>query len=114
MKRKGLLGWLAFFFFLGVFAALALFIFLYFFKYHVTMMMIDFYFWNKEYDIPLALFSADIKNSGRYESSEVFLSRLYYADVLGYSDEYKKPERGIKSNLGRVVERCLSIHANPQ
>ncbi|MDI6825826.1 MAG: hypothetical protein QMD36_01365 [Candidatus Aenigmarchaeota archaeon] len=80
MRKKGLIGWLAFFFFLGVFVALFLFIFLYFFKYHVTMMMIDYYFWNKEYDIPLALLSTDIynTNSEKYESSIVALNKIHY------------------------------------
>ena len=80
MGRKGFIGWLVAVFAMGIFAALFSFIFLWSFKYHITMMMIDYYFWNKEYDIPLALLSMDVKNtvSEKYESSVIALNKIHY------------------------------------
>ena len=102
MRRKGLIGWLVASFFIGVFAAIALIIFITQFKYHVTMAMVDYYFWNKEFDIPLALFSTDIKieNSEKYESSTVFLNKLYYADV-----PHKDKEEELKNKLKPILDK---------
>ena len=92
-KAKGFLGAFIIDFAIAVFVVLAVFIFVYCFKIHITQAMVDYYMWNKEFDIPMALFSVDVKEVGspKIESSAVFLSRLYYATVLGENkDELKK------------------------
>jgi hypothetical protein len=62
--------------------------------------MVDYYMWNKEFDIPMALFSIDVKEvDSKIESSAVFLSRLYYATVLGEN----KVE--LKKQLNTILDR---------
>ena len=106
MRKKGFVGWLAVFFAIGAFVALFLFIFLYFFKFHVTMMMVDFYFWNKEYDIPMALFSTDIdtdtsEDGENFESSVIVLNKMRYG-MYTDSDEDSEMNQ-IKGQLRDVI-----------
>jgi hypothetical protein len=82
-KSKGILGGLLAEFAVAVFVVLFVIIFIFCFKIHVTQSMVDYYLWNKEYDIPLALFSIDINE----ESSAMALNRVFYKNKFGY-DEY--------------------------
>ena len=99
-RRKGLIGWAVGCFAAGIFATLFLFIFLYSFKYHITMIMVDYYFWNKEYDIPLALFSTDVDGV----SSIVAMNKVHYDGVL--TEDYKS----LKTELNNIVESWFGEH----
>jgi len=105
MGEKGQIGLLTAFIAGGVFVALFLFIFLYCFKYHITMMMIDYYLWNREYDIPLALFSTDINTNPdgdeKYESSVVVLNKIYYGKYAD-SDEDSEMNK-VKGELRDII-----------
>ena len=85
-KAKGFLGGLVIEFAIAVFVVLAVLIFVYCFKIHITQAMVDYYLWGKENDIPMALFSSDING----ESSAVALNRIFYNKKNGRDyDEWK-------------------------
>ena len=102
-KLKGQFGGLIGEFAIAVFVVLFVIIFIVAFKIHVTQAMVDYYLWNKEYDIPMALFSIDVDKDPtektEYESSVIFLSRLHYADVLG------EDENTLQNQLNPILDR---------
>jgi hypothetical protein len=103
MIKKGQFGGLIGEFAIAVFVVLFVIIFIVAFKIHVTQAMVDYYLWNKEYDIPMALFSIDVDKDPtektEYESSAIFLSRLHYADIL---DEDKT---SLKNQLNPILDK---------
>lgn len=92
MKKKGQFDLLATFS-IAAFIVLFVVIFILAFKIHVTQTMIDYYLWNKEYDIPMALFSVDIND----ESSAIALNRAFYNSKFGgnYNDWIQQTETTI-------------------
>jgi len=86
-KKKGLLGGLIIPFLIALSVVLAVLIFLFNFKIHVIQTMVDFYLWAKQYNIPMVLFSVDIKDEDMdsSESFVVFFSKIY----RGIYDEKK-------------------------
>jgi len=102
-KLKGQFGGLIGEFAIAVFVVLFVIIFIVAFKIHVTQAMVDYYLWNKEYDIPMALFSIDVDKDPtektEYESSAIFLSRLHYADVLG------EDKNALRNQLNPILDR---------
>lgn len=104
-KKKGFWGGLIAEFAFAIFLVLFVLIFLFNFKYHLTLVMIDYYSWNKQYDIPMALFSTDIKDdSGNYESSVVVLNKIHY----GMYTEDEMDE--VEDELERVVSVWYGEH----
>jgi len=83
-KKKGFITFFIMEFAVAVFAVLFVIIFILSFKIHVTQSMVDYYLWSKENDIPMALFSADIKD----DSSAVALNKIFYngKDGKNYGD----------------------------
>jgi hypothetical protein len=71
---KGFFTGLIIDFAIAVFVVLFVIIFIFAFKVHITQAMVDYYLWGKENDIPMSLFSSDIKG----ESSAVALNRIFY------------------------------------
>lgn len=98
-KTKGQFGGLLAEFVIAAFIVLFVIIFITSFKIHVTQAMIDYYFWGKEYNIPLALLSTDIdiKDENRFESSIVIFNKIRY-----FKDEGLK--ENLRNNLRNVIE----------
>jgi hypothetical protein len=90
--KKGIIAGILGPYIVSAFIIAAILIFLYQFKYHMSQLMVDYYLWGKEFNIPMALFTTDI----REQSSAVALSKIVYK--VG-SDQDK-----IKSELNEVVD----------
>jgi hypothetical protein len=94
-KVKGQFGGLIGEFAIAVFIVLFVIIFIVAFKIHVIQAMVDYYLWGKEYDIPMALFSIDVKGN----SSVIALSRIIHEDKL------EEDSHELKVEIKNIVDR---------
>jgi hypothetical protein len=90
--RKGIIAGILGPYIAAAFIIAAILIFMYQFKYHISQMMVDYFLWGKEFNIPMALFTTDIKG----ESSVTTLSKIVY-HVGNYQN--------LKDELNTIVDQ---------
>ena len=90
--RKGIIAGILGPYIAAVFIIAAILIFMYQFKYHISQMMVDYFLWGKEFNIPMALFTTDIQG----ETSVVALSKIVYK--VGSNQDQ------IKNELNAIVD----------